>query len=223
MSVMSEKRKKTTEAAAPIRTTMRSMSGSQVGEIDLPGSFGERRRNHLIYEVVQSQLASRRAGTHATKTRAMVSGGGKKPWKQKGTGRARAGSSRSPLWAGGATVFGPQPRDYSYRLPAQARRTALRSAIADRQREGALQVLDSIALPEAKTKRLVEMLGALGLEKSVLIVIAGRDDSLERAARNLPGVKVLRSEGLNVADVLRHKTLVLTQDAVAALAERVAS
>lgn len=223
MSVMSEKRKKTTEAAAPIRTTMRSMSGSQVGEIDLPGSFGERRRNHLIYEVVQSQLASRRAGTHATKTRAMVSGGGKKPWKQKGTGRARAGSSRSPLWAGGATVFGPQPRDYSYRLPAQARRTALRSAIADRQREGALQVLDRIALPEAKTKRLVEMLGALGLEKSVLIVIAGRDDSLERAARNLPGVKVLRSEGLNVADVLRHKTLVLTQDAVAALAERVAS
>jgi large subunit ribosomal protein L4 len=220
---MSEKRKKTTEAAAPIRTTMRSMSGSQVGEIDLPGSFGERRRNHLIYEVVQSQLASRRAGTHATKTRAMVSGGGKKPWKQKGTGRARAGSSRSPLWAGGATVFGPQPRDYSYRLPAQARRTALRSAIADRQREGALQVLDRIALPEAKTKRLVEMLGALGLEKSVLIVIAGRDDSLERAARNLPGVKVLRSEGLNVADVLRHKTLVLTQDAVAALAERVAS
>ena len=220
---MSEKRKKTTEAAAPIRTTMRSMSGSQVGEIDLPGSFGERRRNHLIYEVVQSQLASRRAGTHATKTRAMVSGGGKKPWKQKGTGRARAGSSRSPLWAGGATVFGPQPRDYSYRLPAQARRTALRSAIADRQREGALQVLDRIALPEAKTKRLVEMLGALGLEKSVLIVIAGRDDSLVRAARNLPGVKVLRSEGLNVADVLRHKTLVLTQDAVAALAERVAS
>jgi len=220
---MSEKRKKTTEAAAPIRTTMRSMSGSQVGEIDLPGSFGERRRNHLIYEVVQSQLASRRAGTHATKTRAMVSGGGKKPWKQKGTGRARVGSSRSPLWAGGATVFGPQPRDYSYRLPAQARRTALRSAIADRQREGALQVLDRIALPEAKTKRLVEMLGALGLEKSVLIVIAGRDDSLERAARNLPGVKVLRSEGLNVADVLRHKTLVLTQDAVAALAERVAS
>ena len=220
---MSEKRKKTTEAAAPIRTTMRSMSGSQVGEIDLPGSFGERRRNHLIYEVVQSQLASRRAGTHATKTRAMVSGGGKKPWKHKGTGRARAGSSRSPLWAGGATVFGPQPRDYSYRLPAQARRTALRSAIADRQREGALQVLDRIALPEAKTKRLVEMLGALGLEKSVLIVIAGRDDSLERAARNLPGVKVLRSEGLNVADVLRHKTLVLTQDAVAALAERVAS
>ena len=220
---MSEKRKKTTEAAAPIRTTMRSMSGSQVGEIDLPGSFGERRRNHLIYEVVQSQLASRRAGTHATKTRAMVSGGGKKPWKQKGTGRARAGSSRSPLWAGGATVFGPQPRDYSYRLPAQARRTALRSAIADRHREGALQVLDRIALPEAKTKRLVEMLGALGLEKSVLIVIAGRDDSLERAARNLPGVKVLRSEGLNVADVLRHKTLVLTQDAVAALAERVAS
>ena len=208
----------------PVQIPVYNAEGVKTGEFAVDANlFDKAVRRGLLKEALIAHLASQRQGTHATKSRAFVAGGGKKPWKQKGTGRARAGSSRSPLWAGGATVFGPQPRDYSYRLPAQARRTALRSAIADRQREGALQVLDRIALPEAKTKRLVEMLGALGLEKSVLIVIAGRDDSLERAARNLPGVKVLRSEGLNVADVLRHKTLVLTQDAVAALAERVAS
>ncbi|MFM7143827.1 MAG: 50S ribosomal protein L4 [Alphaproteobacteria bacterium] len=220
---MSERRKKTTEAAAPVRATMRSMSGSAAGEIELPASFHERKRGHLVYEAVQSQLASRRAGTHATKTRGMVSGGGKKPFKQKGTGRARAGSTRSPIWAGGATLFGPQPRDYSWRMPARARRTALRAVIADRQREGALHVVDRIELPEAKTKRVVEMLGALGLPKSVLIVTAGENQSLERAARNLPGIRVLRTEGVNVVDVLRHKNLLLTRDAVDALARRVES
>jgi len=210
-------------ATEPARTALRSMSGAQMGDVDLPAAFREKARSHLLYEAVHSQLASRRAGTHATKTRAFVSGGGKKPWRQKGTGRARAGSNRSPLWAGGATVFGPQPRDYSYRLPARARRTALRAAIADRQRSGALVLVDRIELPEAKTKRVVEMLGALGLAGSVLIVTAGRDEALERAARNLPYVRVLRTEGVNVLDVLRHKSLVLTQEAMQALAERVAS
>jgi len=220
---MSERRKKNTEPAAPMRATVRSMSGSSAGEIELPASFHERKRGHLVYEAVQSQMASRRAGTHATKTRGMVSGGGKKPFKQKGTGRARAGSTRSPIWAGGATLFGPQPRDYSWRMPARARRTALRAVIADRQREGALLVVDRIELPEAKTKRVVEMLGALGLQRSVLIVTSGENQALERAARNLPGVRVLRTEGVNVVDVLRHKSLVLTRDAVDALAQRVAS
>jgi len=207
--------------SAPLRATVRSMSGSQVGEVDLPEIFREKARTHLVYEAVQSQLASRRAGTHATKTRAFVSGGGKKPWRQKGTGRARAGSSRSPLWAGGATVFGPQPRDYSYRLPAQARRAALRSAIADRHRSGGLFLVDQIELPEAKTKRVVELLAALGLGGSTLIVTAGKDESLERAARNLPAVRVLRTEGVNVVDVLKHKNLLLTKAAMQALAERV--
>lgn len=206
-----------------MRAAVRSMSGGQVGELDLPPSFRETPRSHLVYEAVHSQLANRRAGTHATKTRGMVSGGGKKPWKQKGTGRARAGSTRSPIFAGGAVVFGPQPREYGYRLPARARRTALRAAIADRQRSGAICVVDRIELPEAKTKRVVEMLGALGIRPTVLIVTAGRDESLERAARNIPGVRVLRSEGVNVVDVLRHKTLLLTRDAVDALAARVAS
>jgi large subunit ribosomal protein L4 len=209
------------DQSAALKATMRSMSGSSVEEVDLPDAFRERGREHLVFEAVQSQLASRRAGTHATKTRAFVAGGGKKPWRQKGTGRARAGSSRSPLWAGGATVFGPQPRDYSYRLPANARRTALRAAMADRHRTGGLCLVDQIDLSEGKTKRVVEMLAALGLVGTTLIVTAGKDEMLERGARNLNGVRVLRAEGVNVVDVLKHKNLLLTKAAMQALAERV--
>jgi large subunit ribosomal protein L4 len=203
-----------------IRASLRGADGGNKGDITLPGLFGEKPREHLVYEVVHMQQASRRAGTHATKTRGFVSGGGAKPWRQKGTGRARAGSNRSPIWAGGATVFGPQPRDYGYRVPAKARRVALRSVLADRQRNGALTVVDRIELPEAKTKRVVEMLGALGLTGSVLIVSKDENVALERAARNLKSVKVLRSAGVNVYDVLKHQHVLLTQDAVQALAER---
>jgi large subunit ribosomal protein L4 len=203
-----------------IRASLRGADGGSKGDITLPGLFGEKPREHLVYEVVHMQQASRRAGTHATKTRAFVSGGGAKPWRQKGTGRARAGSNRSPIWAGGATVFGPQPRDYSYRVPAKARRVALRSVLADRQRSGALTVVDRIELAEAKTKRVVEMLGALGLTGSVLIVSKDQNEALERAARTLKSVKVLRSAGVNVYDVLKHQNILLTQDAVQALAER---
>jgi len=209
-----------TEAAAEIRASLRGADGGNKGEITLPHLFSERPRDHLVYEVVHMQQASRRAGTHATKTRAFVSGGGAKPWRQKGTGRARAGSNRSPIWAGGATVFGPQPRDYGYRVPAKARRVALRAVLSDRQRNGALTVVDRIELAEAKTKRVVEMLAALGLTGSVLIVSKDENTGLERAARNLKSVKVLRTAGLNVYDVLRHQNLLLTQDAVQALAER---
>jgi large subunit ribosomal protein L4 len=206
-----------------IRASLRGADGGSKGDITLPGLFGERPREHLVYEVVHMQQASRRAGTHATKTRAFVSGGGAKPWRQKGTGRARSGSNRSPIWAGGATVFGPQPRDYGYRVPAKARRVALRSVLADRQRNGALTVVDRIELAEAKTKRVVEMLAALGLTGSVLIVSKDENVALERAARNLKSVKVLRSAGVNVYDVLKHQHIVLTQDAVQALAERLES
>ena len=188
--------------------------------MELPEIFAERPRDHLVYEVVRMQQASRRAGTHATKTRHFVSGGGAKPWKQKGTGRARAGSSRSPIWEGGAVVFGPHPRDYSYSLPAKARKVAIKAVLSDRQRNGDLTILDAIVLPEAKTKSVVSMLAKLGLEGSTLIVSGAANESLELAARNIPRVKVLRSEGVNVVDVLRHKNLVLTQDAVQALAER---
>ena len=206
--------------AANLQATVRGIDGSERGNVDLPDLFGERPREHLVYEVVQMQQARKRAGTHSTKTRAFVSGGGSKPWRQKGTGNARAGSSRSPIWEGGAVVFGPQPRDYSYSLPAKARRVALKSVLADRLRGDALTVVDSIELDEPKTKKVVAMLEALGIKESCLIVNGAENEALERAARNLPRVDVLRTEGVNVYDVLRHKHLVLTKAAVDALKER---
>src|SRR5205823_14034014 len=162
-------------------------------------------REYLLHEAVRRQLAARRAGTVSTKTRGFVSGGGKKPWRQKGTGRARAGSIRSPVWAGGGTIFGPQPREWANRLPKTARRAALRSALADRHGGGTLVVVDGLRLAEPKTKRMLECLHGLGLDgASVLIVLAEADEAIQRAARNLPGVKVLQAAGLNVYDVLGH-------------------
>ena len=200
-----------------------SQRNEAVGEVTLPPTlFGGPVKRHLLYETVKMQLANRRAGTHATKTRAFVSGGGKKPWRQKGTGRARAGSNRSPVWVGGATIFGPQPRDYSYRLPATARKAALRAALAAKARDGQLLVVDRIALEAPKTKLLAQVAAQLQV-KSALIVIAGRDDGLERAARNLPRIKVLRVEGANVYDILRYERLILTPDAIRALEARVAA
>lgn len=197
-----------------------SAAGARVGEIDVPAVVvAGPVRMHLLHEAVRSHLASRRLGTASTKTRAFVSGGGKKPWRQKGTGRARAGSSRSPLWAGGAVVFGPQPRDYSYRLPRSARRAALRAALAARHGAGALMVVEAVALPEPKTKRMVELLHALGLPpRGVLVVTAARDEVVERAARNLPHVKVLPVGRLNVYDVVGHTHLLMARDALAQVA-----
>jgi large subunit ribosomal protein L4 len=208
--------------AEALQTKVRGIDGAEQGEVTLPELFDEKVREHLVHEVVQMQRARRRAGTASTKTRHFVSGGGAKPWRQKGTGNARAGSSRSPLWEGGAVVFGPQPRSYAYTMPARARRVALRSVLADRFRGGQMTVVDAIELEEAKTKRVVTMLAALGIEGSVLIVSGDRNEALERAARNLPGVKVLRTEGVNVYDVLRHHHLLVTRSALDALAERLA-
>jgi large subunit ribosomal protein L4 len=198
-----------------------SQTRAAVGQVEIPaGILAGPVREHLLHEMVKSQLASRRAGTHSTKTRHFVSGGGKKPWKQKGTGRARAGSSRSPLWAGGAVVFGPQPRDYSYQLPKSARKAALRSALAARHAEGKLVVVDALSLSEPKTKQMVACLEGLGVEGSVLVVLAAPDERLTRASRNLPKVKVLPIGGFNVYDVLKHATLVMTRDALEKLATR---
>jgi large subunit ribosomal protein L4 len=207
--------------ADPVTVQVVNQAKEPAGEMALPeGVFDGPVRRHLLYEVVNMQRANRRAGTSATKTRGQVSGGGKKPWRQKGTGRARAGSSRSPIWVGGATVFGPQPRDYSYRMPASARRSALRSALAMKRRDGELIVIDAIDIPDGKTKSVVAMLAALGVE-SALIVTEAANPMLERAARNLPTVKVLRAVGANVYDILRYRHLVLTRAAVAALSGRV--
>jgi large subunit ribosomal protein L4 len=199
-----------------------SLKREPVGTVEVPAPLvAGPVRTHLLYEAVKSQRASWRAGTHATKTRGNVSGGGKKPWKQKGTGRARAGSTRSPLWAGGAVVFGPQPRSYDYRLPRGARRAALRAALATRHGEGRLTVVDAFTLPEPKTKRVLEALGGLGIEGSVLVVLPEIDPLVLRAARNLGNVKVVAEGGLTVFDVLGHQHLVLTQPALERLAARV--
>jgi large subunit ribosomal protein L4 len=199
-----------------------SQKREKVGEVEVPAAvIAGPVREHLLHAAVQSQLAGRRAGTVGTKTRGLVSGGGKKPWRQKGTGRARAGSIRSPLWAGGGTIFGPQPRDWTQRMPRSARRAALRAALADRHAAGKLLVVDGLALPEPKTKRMVECLRGLGIEDASVLVVVGRpDDSIERAARNLPHVKVLRASGLNVYDVLGHAQLVLTREALEHVAAR---
>ena len=201
-----------------------SQAREKVGELEIPAVvLAGPVREHLLHAAVQSQLASRRAGTVATKTRGLVSGGGKKPWRQKGTGRARAGSIRSPLWAGGGTIFGPQPRDWRTRLPRSARRAALRTALADRHGAGALLVVDRLQLAEPKTKRMVECLRDLGLEKtSALVVIAAPDEAIQRAARTLPHVKVVSAGALTVYDVLAYRQLVMTRDALSAVAGRLA-
>jgi large subunit ribosomal protein L4 len=207
--------------AEPLTISVVTQAKQPAGDLALPAdAFAGPVRRHLLYEVVNMQRANRRAGTAATKTRGEVRGGGKKPWRQKGTGRARAGSSRSPIWTGGAVIFGPQPRDYSYRLPASARRSALRSALAMKLREGLLVVVDALEIADGKTKSLLQVLQGLGLERA-LIVTDTVNPLLERAARNLPKVKVLRAEGANVYDILRHRHLVLTRAAVDALRGRI--
>jgi large subunit ribosomal protein L4 len=209
-------------AEGTVTLPVMSQTREKVGEIDVPAAvLAGPVREHLLHAAVRSQLASRRAGSASTKTKGFVSGGGKKPWKQKGTGRARAGSIRSPLWAGGGTIFGPQPRDYSYRLPRSARRAALRAALASRHTDGTLLVVDGLSVAEPKTRLMVECLRALGLDgSSVLIVLARADEALARAARNLPHVKVLLTRGLNVYDVLGHAHLVMTREALEEIAGR---
>ena len=173
--------------------------------------FGEKVNGPLLHEVVLMQQASMRQGTASTKTRGFVSGGGKKPWKQKGTGRARAGSSRSPLWRGGATIFGPLPRKYNYSIPKKKARKALYSAISSKVADGQLVVLSEWGVTEPKTKQMVALLKTLGIERRVLIVMPEVDDLVIRAARNLQSVDLLDVSGLNVYDLLASDFLLTTQ------------
>lgn len=184
--------------------------------------FGVKTRPHLLHQAVVMQLANRRAGTASTKSKGLVRGGGKKPWRQKGTGRARAGSIRSPIWVGGGTIFGPQPRDYSYRMPRTARKEALLSALSLKNLDGKLIVVDKFELEEAKTKLMRQALADLKIH-SALIVIAEADEKIERSSRNLPKVKVLRVEGLNVYDLMCYEHLILTEGALRRLEERLAA
>ncbi|NDY41309.1 50S ribosomal protein L4 [Dissulfurirhabdus thermomarina] len=193
---------------------------NKVGELEVSDDvFGVVVKEGVLHEVVQWQRAKRRAGTASTKGRGEVSGGGRKPWRQKGTGRARAGSVRSPLWRHGGVVFGPKPRDYGYALPKKVRRLALRMALSDKLRSDRITVLRGFGLERIKTKDMAALLRRFEVEKAV-IVIDGRDEVVELSARNLPNVKVLPQDGLNVYDLLRYEHVILHEPAVARIQER---
>jgi large subunit ribosomal protein L4 len=195
-------------------------SGQVVKTLDLNDSvFGIVPNVPVMHQALLRQQANARLGTAASKTRGMVAGGSAKPWAQKGTGHARQGTSSSPLWKGGGVCFGPHPRTYKQAMPKQARRLALRSALATKLDGGHLVVLDELKLAAPKTKEVVSLLGALPVEASALIVLPGRDEDVERAARNLPAVKVLSVGNLNVADLLGYDYLVLPEAALDAITE----
>ncbi len=200
-------------------TTANKKSGS----VELnPAIFAVPVRPDLFHAEVRRQLANRRRGTHSTKNRAAVSGGGAKPYRQKGTGRARQGTTRAAQFAGGGVVFGPVPRSYSFSLPKKVRKVALCSALSHRVAEGGFVVVDSLSIDAYKTKDVVAILDGLSLAGSgVLIVIAEPDEKLQRSARNLPGVTVQVVGGLNVYDVLRHPKLLATRDAISAIEARI--
>ena len=168
----------------------------------------------LIHEVVKMQLACKRAGTHATKTKGLVSGGGRKPWKQKGTDRARAGSSRSPLWRGGGTIFGPQPRDYSYSMPKKKVKNALKSAIHAKFDAGCVTVIDNLFVENGKTKEAVEILKAFNADRRVLIVVDAIDEKVVRAFSNIPYADILHVDGLNVYDIMNSYKIIFLKNSL---------
>jgi large subunit ribosomal protein L4 len=196
-------------------------SNEKVSNIVLhPDVFRTRVNKHLLYEAVKQYRAGARRGTHATKNRALVSGSGRKPWRQKGTGRARVGEIRTPLWRHGGTVFGPQPRDYSYDMPKKARVAALRSALSQRAQDGGLKIVDHFDLAQPKTKELKKVLVQLGIDGKTLLVDDKPADNLILSGRNIPGLKVVDASQVNVYDVLDCRTVLLSQDALTKLEER---
>jgi large subunit ribosomal protein L4 len=198
---------------------MVDMSNKKVKDVELPAVFGEEVKSHLLHSAVVNQLANRRAGTAATKTKGLVSGGGTKPFKQKGTGRARAGSTRSPLWRHGGTVFGPTPRDYSYSMPKKEKRAALAAALSSKVGENRMVLLDKLELARPRTKQMSDLLKTLGVAESALVLIAAENKNVALASRNMPNIKVIRMENINVYDLLRYRYLITTQDALTTMQE----
>jgi len=190
------------------------IENKKVSEIDLSDQvFGATVNEAVIYEVVRMQLISRRRGTACTKTRRDISGGGKKPWRQKGTGRARAGTSRSPIWRGGGTVFGPLPRDYSYKVTKKVRKLALISALSQKFKEERMIILNDFPMEAIKTKKFKEVVDRFGVKKA-LVVIDKSNPVLEKSSRNLKNIKMIRSEGINVYDLLNHDHVVFLEPSV---------
>lgn len=187
---------------------------TKIAEVELSDLvFGVEVNERVLHEVVKMQLACRRQGTASTKGRSDVRGGGKKPWRQKGTGRARAGTTRSPLWRGGGIVFGPKPRDYSYKVPKKVRKAALKSALSMKVKEDKVTILKSFSMDEIKTKKFVEILDRFELGKT-LFVLDEKNVILEKSSRNIKDVKMMRSEGINVYDLLKYDNLVLLEPSV---------
>jgi large subunit ribosomal protein L4 len=198
---------------------MVDQDNKKVRDVELPGMFSSEVRTHLMHAAVVNQLANKRAGTASTKNKALVSGGGVKPFKQKGTGRARAGSNRSPLWRHGGTCFGPMPRDYSYSLPKKAKRAALLDAISSKVHDNRLVLLEKLEFAEPKTKLISTLLETLGVQENALILINAENKNLTLAARNIPSVKVLRMNNINVYDLLKYRYLITTQEVLNAMQE----
>lgn len=197
-----------------------NIAGAQTGEMELNDSvFGVEVNEAVMRQAVLRQLANERLGTHATKTRGLVRGGGRKPWKQKGTGRARVGSTRSPLWVGGGTVFGPQPRSYEQKMPRKARRLAVKSALSDKVNTKELFVLDEIVLAAPKTKEVVKVVDNFKFSGEKVLFITDGDEVMARCARNLQGVKSVSTENMNIFDLLHYTKLFITKSAVAKIEE----
>ena len=197
-----------------------NIAGAQTGEMELNDSvFGVEVNEAVMRQAVLRQLANERLGTHATKTRGLVRGGGRKPWKQKGTGRARVGSTRSPLWVGGGTVFGPQPRSYEQKMPRKARRLAVKSALSDKVNTNELFVLDEIVLAAPKTKEVVKVVDNFKFSGEKVLFITDGDEVMARCARNLQGVKSVSTENMNIFDLLHYTKLFITKSAVGKIEE----
>ena len=197
-----------------------NMEGKEVGSIDLNDAiFGVEVNEHLVHLAVVQQLANNRQGTQKAKTRSEVSGGGRKPWRQKGTGHARQGSTRSPQWTGGGVVFAPVPRDYSFKMNQKEKRAALKSALTDKVQTGKLIVLDELKMDEFKTKKFAEVMNNLKATRKALVVVADNDAKVVKSASNLPEVKTALTNTINVYDIVNAQTLVLTKDAVAKIEE----
>ncbi|MCI7275623.1 MAG: 50S ribosomal protein L4 [Lachnospiraceae bacterium] len=201
------------------KVSVLNMEGKQVGEIELNDAvFGIEPNEHLVKMAVTQQLANNRQGTQSAKTRSEVSGGGRKPWRQKGTGHARQGSTRAPQWVGGGVVFAPKPRDYSFKLNKKEKRIALKSALSSRVAENKIVVLDELKFEAAKTKNFTAVMNALNVEKA-LVVLNDMDQNVILSARNIPTVKTAQTNNINVYDILKYDTLVVTTDAVKTIEE----
>lgn len=202
------------------KVALLNATGAQVGDIELNDAvFGIEPNESVVHEAVVMQMASWRQGTHCTKSRGEVRGGGRKPWRQKGTGRARCGTSRSPIWRGGAIVFGPKPREYSYSIPKKKRRLALKSVLSGKVADNDILVLDTLNFDQPKTKEMVKVLEALKVDAKALVVTADVDENVMKSTRNIEGVTPVAAASINVYDVLAHNKLIITKDAIAKIEE----